>query len=77
MTQTPNAIAQQHEVDDLPLWRDADAHQVLQQSLAQHGVDEEVFARLLSAYQGHAHKGNTKGITGNFDAIFQSIGIEV
>jgi hypothetical protein len=74
MTKNHNAIAQQHEVDDLPLWRDADAHQVLQQSLAQHDVDEEIFARVLSACRDRAHQQRHRGITADFDEIFQSIG---
>jgi hypothetical protein len=77
MTHNPNTISQQHEVDDLPLWRDEDAHQVLQKTLAQHGVDEEVFARLLSACRERAHQQRHRGITADFDEIFQSIGVEV
>jgi hypothetical protein len=73
MTHKPNPIAQQHEVDDLPLWRDADAHQVLQQSLAQHNVEEVVFARVLSACRDRAHQQRHRGITADFDEIFQSI----
>lgn len=69
-----NAIAQQHEVDDLPLWRDQASHEVLLDALSQHGVNEEIFARLLSAYRGRAHKQRPRGITADFDEIFQSIG---
>lgn len=73
MTQA-NEISRQHEVDDLPLWRDQDSHDVLLESLSRHEVDEEIFARLLSAYRGHAHKQRPRGITADFDEIFQSIG---
>jgi hypothetical protein len=73
MTQA-NEIAQQQEVDDLPLWRDHLSHEVLLEALSRHGVDEEIFARLLSAYRGHAHKQRPRGITADFDEIFQSIG---
>lgn len=69
-----NKIAQLHEVDDLPLWRDHVSHEVLLDALSSNGVDEEVFARLLSAYRGHAHKQRPRGITADFDEIFQSIG---
>lgn len=75
MTQA-NKIAQQQEVDDLPLWRDQSSHEVLLEALSKHGVDEEIFARLLSAYRGHAHKQRPRGITADFDEIFQSIGAE-
>lgn len=75
MTQT-NEIAQRHEVDDLPLWGDQDSHEVLLEALLRHGVDEELFARLLSAYRDHAHKQRPRGITADFDEIFQSIGVE-
>ncbi len=74
MTHNPNVISRQHEVDDLPLWRDEDSHQVLQQTLAQHGVDEEVFARVLSACRERAHQQRHRGITADLDEIFQSIG---
>lgn len=73
MTQA-NEIAQQQEVDDLPLWRDQFSHEVLLEALSRHEVDEEIFARLLSAYRGHAHKQRPRGITADFDEIFQSIG---
>lgn len=74
MTKT-NEVAQQHEVDDLPLWRDQASYEALLNALAQHSVDEEIFARLLSAYRGHAHKQRPRGITADFDEIFQSIGV--
>lgn len=73
MTQT-NKIAQQQEVEDLPLWRDKFSHEVLMEALSKHGVDEEIFARLLSSYRSHAHKQRPRGITADFDEIFQSIG---
>lgn len=73
---TTNEIAQQHQVDDLPLWRDAGAHDVLYKALSQHKVDEDVFARLLSAYRDLAHMQRTRGITADFDEIFQSIRTE-
>lgn len=69
-----NEIAINHEVNDLPLWRDPDSHRVLQEALSEHGVGEEVFARLLLAYRNQAHKGRARGITSDFDEIFQSIG---
>lgn len=75
MTQA-NEIAQQQEVDDLPLWKDQSSHDVLLDALSKHGVDEEIFARLLAAYRGHAHKQRPRGITADFDEIFQSIGAE-
>jgi len=67
-------IAQRHEVDDLPLWKDKDSHEVLLGLLSKHGVSEDVFARCLSAYRGQAHKQRSRGITAEFDEIFQSIG---
>lgn len=68
-----NAIAQQHELDDLPLWRDKASHEVLLDTLSRHGVNEEIFARLLSAHHHRAHKARARGITADFDEIFQSI----
>jgi hypothetical protein len=71
---TANDIAVRQEVDDLPLWRDAVSHDVLVDALYAHDVDEEIFARLLSAYRDHAHKQRPRGITLDFDSIFLSIG---
>lgn len=71
---TANEIAICHEVDDLPLWRDPVSHKVLREALLAQGVDEEIFARLLSAYRDHAHKQRPRGITADFDDIFLSIG---
>ena len=70
---TTNEISIRHEVDDLPLWRDPGSHNVLRESLSAQGVDEEVFARLLSAYRGNAHKQRIHTSV-EFDEIFQSIG---
>lgn len=70
---TANEIAMRNEVDDLPLWRDSASHEVLQSALSLQGVDEEVFARLLSAYRENAHKQRIHTAV-EFDEIFQSIG---
>ena len=61
-------------VHGLPLWRDKEAHDVLKKILKKHDVDEEIFARLVSAYRDHAHKQRPRGISADFDEIFQSIG---
>lgn len=71
-----NEIAQQHGVDDLPLWRDQLSHEVLLDALSKHGVDEEIFARLISAYRINAHKQRIH-TTVEFDEIFQSINEKV
>lgn len=70
-----NKISQQYEVDDLPLWKDPISYETLLKCLQENGVSEEVFARCLSAYRGHAHKQRPRGITAEFDEIFQTIGI--
>ena len=70
---TANEIAIRQGVDDLPLWRDADSHDVLLETLTAQYVDEEIFARLLSAFRGNAHKQRIH-TTVEFDEIFQSIG---
>lgn len=62
-------IAIDHEVDDLPLWRDLDAHTLLASCLKRHEVPEEQFARLISAYRDHAHKQRRRGLTEDIDAI--------
>lgn len=64
-----SSIAADCGVDDLPLWRDPDAHATVSALLQQHGVCEEQFARLVSAYRDHAHKQRARGLNDDFDAI--------
>jgi len=65
-----NEIAKRHAVADLPLWGDPAAHAMLCEKLAMHGVDEEVFASLITAYREHAHKERKRGLFADFDGIF-------
>ncbi len=62
-------IAIEHDVDDLPLWHDSDAHAVVLDCLNQHGVNEKQFVRLIAAYREHAHKQRTRGLTEDIDEI--------
>lgn len=71
-----SAIAMHNEVDDLPLWRDEVAYGVLTDTLQRHEVNEEIFAKLVAASRNHAHKQRTRGITADFDEIFQSLAAE-
>lgn len=68
----PHSIAAECGVDDLPLWRDPEAQATVIALLRQHGVAEEEFARLVSAYRGHAHKQRTRGLNEDFDAILMA-----
>lgn len=68
----PNEIAIRHEVDDLPLWRDAATYQMLEEVLNHYQISEEVFAQLVAAYRSHAHKQRTRGLTADFDGILLS-----
>lgn len=67
-------IAIECGVDDLPLWRDPDARATVSALLPQHGVSEEQFARLISAYRNHAHKQRARGLNDDFDAILMADG---
>lgn len=62
-------IAIDHDVDDLPLWRDPDAHALLAACLKRHQVPEEQFARLVATYREHAHKQRRRGLNEDIDAI--------
>ena len=62
-------IAIEHEVDDLPLWRDPDAHALVKDCLDRHAVPEEQFARLIATYRQHAHKQRRRGLDDDIDAI--------
>lgn len=62
-------IATEHEVDDLPLWRDADAYALVKECLNKHAVPEEQFARLIAAYREHAHKQRRRGLDQDIDLI--------
>lgn len=65
-------IAIDHEVDDLPLWRDPDAHRLVKRCLDQHGVPEEQFARLIATYRDHAHKQRRRGLNEDLDEILMA-----
>ena len=65
-------IAIECGVDDLPLWRDPDVHATVSALLHQHGVSDEQFARLVSAYRDHAHKQRARGLNDDFDAILMA-----
>ena len=67
-------IAIECGVDDLPLWRDPDVHATAFALLHQHGVSDEQFARLVSAYRDHAHKQRARGLNDDFDAILMADG---
>ena len=65
-------IAIEHEVDDLPLWPDPDAHALVKDCLDRHAVPEEQFARLIAAYREHAHKQRRRGLNEDIDAILMA-----
>ena len=67
-------IAIECGVDDLPLWRDPYVHATVSALLHQHGVSDEQFARLVSAYRDHAHKQRARGLNDDFDAILMADG---
>ena len=69
-----SSIAIEYGVDDLPLWRDPDVHVTVSALLLQHGVSDEQFARLVSAYRDHAHKQRARGLNDDFDAILMADG---
>lgn len=69
------SIAVECGVDDLPLWRDSEAHATVSALLRKHGVPEEEFARLVSAYRDHAHKQRARGLNDDFDAILM-VGVD-
>ena len=69
-----SSVAAECGVDDLPLWRDPDVHATVSALLFKHGVSDEQFARLVSAYRGHAHKQRTRGLNDDFDAILMADG---
>lgn len=65
-------IATEHEVDDLPLWRDPEAHALVNVCLQRHDVPEEQFVRLIAAYREHAHKQRRRGLNEDIDAILMA-----
>lgn len=69
-----SSIAIECGVDDLPLWRDPAVHATVSALLHQHGVSNEQFARLVSAYRDHAHKQRARGLNDDFDAILMADG---
>lgn len=63
-------IAIEHDVDDLPLWHDKEAHAIMTKNLVAHGIKEEQFIKLIAAYRELAHKQRTRGLFDDFDDIF-------
>lgn len=68
MSNVPH-IAIDHEVDDLPLWRDPAAYTIVKKCLLRHSVQEEHLVRLVAAYREHAHKQRLRGLTEDIDSI--------
>lgn len=62
-------IAMDHDVDDLPLWRDPSAYAIVRECLHRHRVEEEHLVRLVAAYREHAHKQRLRGLTEDIDSI--------
>lgn len=67
-----SSIAIECGVDDLPLWRDPDVYATVSTLLQQHGISNEQFVRLVSAYRDHAHKQRARGLNDDFDAILMA-----
>ena len=67
-----SSIAADCGVDDLPLWRDPEAYATVTALMQQHGVCEEQFARLVSAYRDLAHQQGARGLNDDFDAILMA-----
>lgn len=67
-----SSIAVERGVDDLPLWRDPEAYATVTVLLQQHGVGEEQFARLVSAYRDLAHMQRARGLNEDFDVILMA-----
>ena len=65
-------LAVNHEIDDLPLWRDPDAYAIVRNFLQRHGVEEEHLVRLVAAYREHAHKQRLRGLTEDIDSILMT-----
>lgn len=62
-------VAMDFQVDDLPLWRDSAAHDIVKSCLQRHGVAEEHLVQLVAAYREHAHKQRLRGLTEDIDSI--------
>lgn len=71
MSEAP-LIAIDHDVDDLPLWRDPAAYAIVRACMKQHGVEEEHLVRLVAAYREHAHKQRLRGLSEDIDSILMA-----
>lgn len=65
-------VAEEYQVDDLPLWRDPEAYKIVRTHLKRYDVSEEHLARLVAAYRDHAHKQRLRGLTEDIDSILMS-----
>lgn len=60
-------------IDDLPLWQDKKAHQVLEELSNKHQVPTDVLKELVAIEKQHQHRERARGIYDDFDNTFEQM----
>lgn len=61
------------KADNLPLWQDAKAHQVLEELSSKHQVPIDVLKELVAVEKQHQHRERARGIYDDFDNAFEKM----
>ena len=69
------ASAEYEIVKDLPLWRESQSNQLLQEICHQAGIDAQVVAKLVAWERENLHRGRRAGLTNEFDDIFVDVNL--
>lgn len=62
-----------NEIDDLPLWQNAQAHAVLEELSHKYQVSIDVLKELVLIEKQHQHRERARGIYDDFDNAFDKM----
>ncbi|MFZ4703793.1 MAG: DNA modification system-associated small protein [Candidatus Methylumidiphilus sp.] len=60
-------------VQDLPLWNDPQAFEILEELCKKHQVPVDVFRELVAEQRKNQHRERARGISERFEEIFNNI----
>lgn len=69
------ASAEYEIIKDLPLWRESQSKQLLQEICHQASIDSQVVAKLVAWERENLHRGRRAGLTNQFDDIFEDVNL--
>mgnify|MGYP003597726664 CR=1 FL=1 len=60
-------------VQDLPLWNDPQAFEILEELCKKHQVPVDVFRELVAEQRKNLHRGRARGVYDRYDEIFNNM----